>query len=240
MHVADRHCICQYRVVKSRIMWNVFLRFVKATLPVIAGLSASMNSAYSQQNIIADKDNTHPAVAASLLSPARITSFSASRENGYNDIQWSAFDDQDTRRFIVEYSTDGINFLTAGQALVTNGNYALKHYLFGTSPLIYRVRVEKKDGRFYYTDPFLLEEIGVQPVTVYPTIIQSGVINTRAIFPVERMIISSTDGKQVFAFDLGGHTGDDHIPIPPLPKAMYLVTFYGNGWKSTSKIIVRQ
>jgi hypothetical protein len=221
-------------------MWNGILRFVKATVPLIAGLSASMNSAYCQQNIIADKDNTHPAITAALLSPAKITSFSASRENGYNDIQWSAFDEQDTRRFIVEYTSDGINFRSAGEALAANGNYALKHYLFGTEPLIYRIRVEKKDGRFYYTAPFLLDGIGVQPVTIYPTIVRGDMLNIRAIFPVERMIISSTDGKEVFAFELGGKAGDDHIPIPPLPKAMYLVTFYGNGWKSSSKIIVGQ
>jgi hypothetical protein len=219
-------------------MRKVILRFVKAAFPTVAGLSALMNSAIGQQNIIVDKDNTHPEIKESMMTPARVTSFDASRGNGYNDIHWTALYEQDTRRFIVEYSRDGINFQTAGEAIAVNGNYSLKHYIFGTEPLIYRIRVEKKDGRFFNTAPFLLEGSDIPPVKIYPTAIEGNIINVDAIFPVERINIFSTDGRQVFAQDMGGVTGYSRVTIPPLSKGMYLLTCFGKGWNSTSKIVV--
>ena len=197
-----------------------------------------MNSASGQQNIIADKDNTHPETKAGLMTPARITSFAAGRANGYNDIHWTALYEEDTRRFIVEYSKDGINFQTAGEAIAINGNYALKHYLFGAEPLIYRIRIEKKDGKFYSTDPFFLDGIDAPPVKVYPTAVEGNVVNIDAVFPVERITVFSTDGRQVYAQDMGGVMGYNRVTLPVLNKGMYLLTCNGNGWKYTSKIIV--
>jgi len=219
-------------------MRKVILQLVKAAFPTVAGLSALMNSAFGQQNIIVDKDNTHPEIQAGMMTPARVTSFDASRGNGYNDIHWTTLYEQDTRRFIVEYSRDGINFQTAGEAMAVNGNYALRHYIFGTEPLIYRIRVEKKDGRFFNTAPFLLDGSDIPPVKIYPTTIVGNLINVDAIFPIERINIYSTDGRQVYAQDLGGISGYSRVTIPALSKGMYLLTCYGDGWKYTSKIIV--
>src|SRR4026209_342433 len=102
-------------------MWKMILQFVKASFPLIAGFSTSMNSAYSQQNIIADKDNTRPEITAQAATPAKITYFSAIQKNGYNDIKWTALSEQETRRYVVEYSIDGINYQTAGEKVVVNG-----------------------------------------------------------------------------------------------------------------------
>ena len=219
-------------------MRKVILQFVKAAFPIVAGLSTLMNSAIGQQNIIVDKDNTHPDIKGSMMTPARTSSFDASRGNGYNDIHWTALYEQDTRRFIVEYSRDGINFQTAGEAMPVDASYALKHYILGTEPLIYRIRVEKKDGRFFNSAPFLLDGIDIPPVTIYPTAIEGNIINVNAVFPVERINILSTDGRQVFAQDMGGVSGYSRVTIPPLSKGMYLLISYGNGWTNTSKIIV--
>jgi hypothetical protein len=45
--------------------------------------------------------------------------------HGYNEIQWSAVAKEDTRRFIVEYSVDGINYQSAGELTPLAGNYSL-------------------------------------------------------------------------------------------------------------------
>ncbi len=219
-------------------MRKVILQFVKAAFPLAAGFSTLMNSANCQQNIIADKDNTRPETRNQFIVPARITSFNANRANGYNDIQWSAVREDDTRRFIVEYSTDGINFQTAGAMTPVNGLYSLKHYTFDTRPMLYRIRVEKTDGKFFNSEQFLLDGIDVLPVMVYPTIVEGSVVNVIAAFPVERVNIVSTNGQQVFAQDMGGITGTARVTIPTLNTGTYLMTSYGNGWKSTSRIVV--
>jgi hypothetical protein len=98
--------------------------------------------------------------------------------------------------------------------------------------------MEKKDGRFFNSVNFLLDGIDIAPVKVYPTIIEGNTLNLRMAFPVHRMSIISTDGKQVMAKDLGGITGFSQIAIPVLSRGQYLVTFYGNGWQRTEKFMI--
>jgi hypothetical protein len=219
-------------------MWKVILQSVKAAFPLIAGLSALLNSAHGQQNIIADKNNTRPEVKEQQMRPARITSFTAIHANGYNEIQWTTLNEDDIRQFIVESSSDGINFQSAGEVTPLTGSYTLKHYTFDTRPLLYRIRMENKDGKFYNSAAFLLDGIAISPVRIFPTIVEGSVVNVVAAFPVERVNIVSTNGQQVFAQDMGGISGSTHVTLPALNAGTYLMTSYGNGWKSTSKIII--
>jgi hypothetical protein len=219
-------------------MRKVILRLVKATFPILAGFSTLISSAYSQQNIIAGKDDTHPEIAAQQYSSAKIYKLSAIQMHGYNEIQWSAIAEENTRRFIVEYSSDGINYQSAGELTPLKGDYSLKHYTLDTRTFLYRIRMEKKDGRFFNSISFLLDGVNIAPVKIYPTIVEGYTLNLRMAFPVHRMSIISPDGKQVMAKDLGGIVGTTQVAIPVLSKGQYLVTFYGNGWQSTEKFMV--
>jgi len=218
-------------------MRKVILQFVKATA-MIAGFSTLMNAAYSQQNIIDKKDDTHPEISAQQSAPAKIYQFSAVKLNGYNEIRWQAAAEEDTRKFIVEYSSDGINFQSAGEVTPVTGMYTLKHQILDSRTFLYRIRMEKKDGRFFSTGSFLLGGIDARPVMLYPTIVEGNTMNLQMYLPVQRINISSTDGKQVIQKDIGGTAGFTRLAIPPLSKGIYLITFYGNGWQSTEKFMI--
>ena len=58
-------------------MRKKILQLVKAAFPIVAGFSTFINSAYSQQNIIAGKDDTHPEISAQQYSSAKIYKISA-------------------------------------------------------------------------------------------------------------------------------------------------------------------
>ena len=219
-------------------MRKVFLQFVKATFPIAAGFSTFISSAYSQQNIIASKDDTHPEIAAQQYGSAKIYKLSAIQMHGYNEIQWSAVAEEDTRRFIVEYSADGINYQSAGELTPLAGTYSLKHYTLDGRTFLYRIKMEKKDGRFFNSANFLLGGVDAAPVKIYPTIVEGNTINLRMDFPVHRMNVISLDGRQIMAKDLGGIAGTTQVAIPVLSKGTYLVTFYGIGWQSTEKFMV--
>src|SRR4030095_11079023 len=225
-------------LIKITIMRKVILQFVKATFPTAAGFSTLISSAYSQQNIIAGKDDTHPELAAQQYSSAKIYKLSAVQMHGYNEILWSAVAEEDARRFIVEYSADGINYQSAGELTPLAGNSSLKHYTSDTRTFLYRVRMEKKDGHFFNSMSFLLGGVDIAAVKIYPTIVEGNTINLRMAFPVNRMSIISLDGKQVMQKELGGIAGATQVSIPVLSKGQYLVTFYGNGWQSTEKFMV--
>ena len=219
-------------------MRKVILQFVKAAFPVAAGFSTLISSAYSQQNIIAAKDDTHPEISAQQYMPAKIYRFGAVRMNGYNEIKWLAAAEEDIRRFIVEYSGDGINYQTAGELTPVAGDYTLKHHILDSRTFLYRIRMEKKDGKFFSTASFLLGGIDIAPVKIYPTIVEGNTINLKMVLPVHRMSIISFDGKQMMAKDLGGIAGTTQVAIPVLNKGQYIVTFYGNGWQSTEKFMI--
>ena len=219
-------------------MRKVILQLVKATFPILAGFSTLISSAYSQQNIIAGKDDTHPEIANQQYNSAKIYKFSAAQMHGYNEIQWSAMAEEDTRKFIVEYSADGINYQSAGELTPLAGNYSLKHYTLDTRTFLYRVRMEKKDGRFFNSTRFLLGGVDIGPVKIYPTIVEGNTINLQMYLPVHRINIISLDGKQVMQKDIGGNAGFTQVAIPVLSKGTYLMTFYGKGWQSTEKFMI--
>lgn len=214
------------------------LQLIKAAFPIAAGFSTLIDPAYSQQSIIAGKDDTHPEVTAKQYIPAKIYRFSAVQMHGFNEIKWQAAAEEDTRRFIVEYSTDGINYQTAGEVTPVTGNYILKHHILDSRTFLYRIRMEKKDGKFFTTGSFLLGGIDIAPVKLYPTIVTGNTVNLQMYLPVHRLNIVSFDGKQVMAKDLGGIAGNTQVVIPALSKGQYLVTFYGNGWQSTERFMI--
>ncbi|MEO7983104.1 MAG: hypothetical protein ABI688_03375, partial [Bacteroidota bacterium] len=182
-------------------MCKSILQSVKASLSVMAIFSSFFLQA---QNAI-DKDNTRPEINRLFSSPASITSFMARKNNGYNEIQWTSRGVQDTRKFIVEYSTNGVYFQVAGEALATlSGTYQVKHQTFESAPLLYRVRIEDLDGRYTYSQNFLLDGIEIPPVKIYPTILTSNVVNVVAGFPVERIAVFSSAGLPVYSQAVNG------------------------------------
>jgi hypothetical protein len=60
----------------------------------------------------------------------------------------------------------------------------------------------------------------------------------QADFPAESTRIVSADGLPVYTKQLGGVTGFQSIVIPSLSKGMYWMTFYGNGWQTTSRFVI--
>jgi hypothetical protein len=197
-------------------------------------------STFSQYNIIADKDNTHPEFDKATAQTAYITNFAIRPGNNSNEIIWNGIQEQETRKYIIEYSNNGRDFLTAGEMLVSPGKpYTLHHYYNTETPLVYRVRTEQLNGKYFYSSPLPVIVSGVSPVEVYPTIITGNVINANAAIPVEKVIILSGNGDQVYLRAFDGKSDYISFAIPQLSRGMYYAVFYGRGWKSTEKIIIQ-
>jgi len=214
--------------------------FSKAALVMMTGCLTYVFPVYSQQHIIANKDNTRPETTQQLTTPAKITSLKVVRSNGYNEIQWGAFGEQDTRRYIAEYTVDGMNYQTAGELAPVAGSYQLKHYINEKRPIIYRLRIEKKDGMFYDTDATLLDGTPGSFVVIHPTTVRGDVINVIADFPAERAAIVGKEGQNIFSKELGGVTGSFTMAVPTLKKGVYWITFYGRGWTNTIPFLVAE
>jgi hypothetical protein len=199
----------------------------------------SLSPAFSQQYVIANKDNTHPEITLQTSLPALITRFAAQRENDYTEVSWSTLREQDIRKYVVEYSIDGINYESAGEVIAHDGVYVFRHRFPETRPAVYRIKMELLNGKNFYSTGVLLDGIDILPVQIYPRIIQGNTVNLNAYWPVERINIFSASGQQVFAKDINGERDYMAIVIPSLGKGIYWMNFYGQGWKTTSKFIVQ-
>jgi len=222
-------------------MRKATLQSVRANFPGVVGflffICTSIVSS-AQQHIIDQKDNTRPEVKKAMEPFTSLGSFTVTSFSGYNEIRWQAMNDNTIRGFSVEYSYEGKDFIAAGTP-VSNGNlYEYRHYRKDSLRLFYRLRVEKTDGQFFYSK--MIESDGPVKaiVRVYPTVVTGDVVNVIAQQPVERIIVTSGNGTQAFVKEVAGQS--DYIPVavPSLGKGMYFITFYGRGWKETSKFIM--
>ncbi|MGZ8558574.1 MAG: hypothetical protein ACXWWC_09585 [Chitinophagaceae bacterium] len=218
------------------------LNLHKAKAPFFVLTAVLMFTIYAmplnaQQDIIANKDNTRPESGRQFNS-FNLSSFDAVQQNGYNEIQWHVKEEDGINKFIIEYSFDGINFLSGDQALTTNGIYKYEHLIEDSRPLLYRVRTEDITGAISYSGVFLPKGITVSPVQIHNNVITGNVINATAQFPVERLTIVSGNGMQMLAKDINGLKDFIPVAIPSLNRGIYFITFYGNGWKSTSRFVV--
>ena len=200
-------------------------------------LAFSADQLHAQQHIINKKDVTRPETSREFNS-LNLASFTAVQHGGYNEIQWPAPAKDADKKIIVEYSFDGINFLSGPELLSTGGMFTYKHYLQDTRPILYRVRTEDLKGTVSYSGAFLPEGITISPVQIQNNIISGNIINVNAQFPVERVNVVSGDGVQIFSKDINGLRDFIPVALPSLKRGIYFITFYGIGWQSTSRFMV--
>ncbi len=197
-------------------------------------------SGFGQYNIIADKDNTHPEYDRGTARTAYILNFVVTPGNNSNEITWNGTQEQETRKYIIEYSNNGRDFLTAGEMMVTPGKpYMLRHYFNNEKPLLYRIRTEHLNGKYFYSNALPVIVAGISPIELHPTIVTGNVINLNAAIPVEKVILLTGSGEQVYSQALNGRSDYISFAIPQVSRGMYYAVFYGKGWKTTEKIIIQ-
>jgi hypothetical protein len=131
-----------------------------------------------------------------------------------------------------------VDFQSAGEMITGRASYLLKHTLLDNRPILYRIRAEQLNGKYFNSAPVLLQGDGVEPVQIYPTIVNGNTVNINAFWPVERVHIYTMSGSQVLVKDIGGLSGRMTVGLPAMGKGTYLMTFYGNNWKSTTQFIL--
>jgi hypothetical protein len=104
--------------------------------------------------------------------------------------------------------------------------------------VLYRLRTEDATGAVGYSGILLPKDINPSPVQIQDNVVEGNMINAMAQLPVERVTIASGSGLQLFAKDVNGLKDLIPIAIPALDEGIYFITFYGNGWKSTSRFVI--
>jgi len=179
------------------------------------------------------------------LFTIQVTSFKAESRNGNVGLTWKTASEEHLRQFEVEYSSDGkyyrnLGFIPARNSI--NGDfYEFEHPLSYTDSAFYRLKVVDDRGRWLYSNPVLYYVNKITAFFVYPSVINSRVINIFLNDPFKWLEVVSLNGTVMLKENLSGKMGRINIPLSSdLASGMYIVQLsdYQNR-AITQKVIVQ-
>ncbi|MEO8406240.1 MAG: PQQ-dependent sugar dehydrogenase [Chitinophagaceae bacterium] len=181
-------------------------------------------------------------ISVNAVLPVNLISFYGNHFTGRNELRWRTGSEENTQKFIVEYSTNGTDYLTAGEVLATsnsNGSsYTFSHYTNTLGTIKYRLRVVDIDQASKYSPIILLGDKNYD-IKVYPTIITGNALQVNSGPSIQRVDMYSLDGKLIFTKILNGVSGYFSVPLPAVQSGMYLVQLTADDVKQTEKILIR-
>jgi glucose/arabinose dehydrogenase len=181
-------------------------------------------------------------VAQTLPLPVTLISFSGKGFSGHNELKWTTAAERGIQKYIIEYSSNGSDYLAAGEETArysNGGTYTFDHLIINTMVLFYRLKIVEADGRYTYSPVISLGKKTGTPVIVYPTVITTGVLNVVAGESIDQLDLYNTDGRRVFARNINGQSGYFTVPLPSLPKGIYYLRLSGKELRQTEKIIIQ-
>jgi hypothetical protein len=109
-----------------------------------------------------------------IVLPIQLITFSGALENKQALLQWTVADNNEVKSFIIEHSTDGINFNKAGQVNAGNSaNYRFVHNGLVSGNNYYRLQMIGKDGTKMYSKVVMIlyNKIVTSIVSLKPTLV---------------------------------------------------------------------
>lgn len=182
-------------------------------------------------------------IDVNAVLPVSLVRFTGSYFAGYNELKWTTVYEENTKKFIVEYSTNGRNYLPAGEVLSTlsssGDSYSFKHHTNNTGLLFYRLRIMDIDQSARYSPVISISSRGEAGIKLYPSVIANGVLQVNSGPSIEKIDLFSFDGRHVYSKLMNGVSGYFTIPLPALQKGMYLVRLTGKAFQQTEKIVIQ-
>lgn len=117
----------------------------------------------------------NPDVSCSMLLPMVVSALKGTYNGDVINLTWYTTSEINGKQFMVEYSTDGLNFATAG-AVAAKGNstervsYQYQFAKINSATLYFRLMMVDIDGHTEYSNTILVKTVGAQKITagVYP------------------------------------------------------------------------
>lgn len=158
--------------------------------------------------------------------PVTWLSFNATTENGASALHWQTAEEQNTKVYIIQHSTDGANWKNIGNVPASGFSKAVMSYRFvHSSPAgginFYRIQQVDADGRFSFSK---ISTVNYEPAG-FSTVIMTnpvigGIIHIQLRLPVE-LSLWSMDGKKLWQKKLP--QGYSDIPVGHLTNGTYLL-----------------
>ena len=206
----------------------------------VASISEAANGALYAVDL---NSNIVYKIVTPIVTPLNLISFSGQPVNGYNELKWITESEESMEKYTVEYSTDGIQYTTAGEVLSGNNasrhTYTYQHAIVNATTIYYRLKMGELDGTFEYSPVISIGPDTKTGIRVYPSTVTNGKVNIISWQPVERILVTNISGQQVLSKKMNGMTGYFTIEIPSLQKGIYIIRIAGKDFQKTEKIVIQ-
>jgi glucose/arabinose dehydrogenase len=174
--------------------------------------------------------------------PLSLLSFSGKKQTDFNELKWSIAAPQNINHFIIEYSSNGSNWLSAGEVAAMNqtGNqqYSFRHYTVERGKLFYRLQIEDNNGAITYSPVITINGGEAGGIKVFPTILTSNMLQVVSEKEVTGLKIIDCNGRQVLVKQLNRQQGYFTVSLPELSRGLYWVRLQTNSGNEIVKIII--
>ncbi|HEY3251698.1 MAG TPA: T9SS type A sorting domain-containing protein, partial [Ignavibacteria bacterium] len=158
----------------------------------------------------------------------RLTDLNVDSRNGNVGISWKTALEENLMQFEIEYSSDGkyyhnLGFIPARNNL--NGSfYEFEHHVSYSDSAFYRIKIVDNNRRWLYTEPFLYHVNKISAFFIYPSVINTGVMNIFVNDPFNLLEVISMNGTVMLKQNLSGQTGRINVPLSStLAAGTYIV-----------------
>jgi hypothetical protein len=179
--------------------------------------------------------------------PVELTSFKATAVGPVNQLDWTTAAEIDLNRFVVERSSDGINFQPIGQEQAKG---ASSTYRFDDarpySVSYYRLRMEDNGGKFEHSSTVVIARaigtFSIQAIYPSPTSDRANVAFEAPEEGALTLLVTDLTGRLALRLDIDAAKGlnTNELDLSELPAGIYQVNGIFNGTLSKPFRVVKQ
>jgi hypothetical protein len=171
--------------------------------------------------------------------PLELISFTAEKQNDFATVKWITTHETNVAEFILQKSSDGINFINLANINADNKSdsynyYSNNDYMISTSEVYYRLREIDTDGKM--TDSKIISiQNNISILNVYPNPASDKLfIAISGVDQIQHILrIFNSQGKEILTAGL--HDTKNEIALSELPSSIYLFKIF-----NTSGVALKQ
>jgi alpha-tubulin suppressor-like RCC1 family protein len=182
-------------------------------------------------------------VGCNIILPVTWLSVNGQLQNGKAIIKWATGSENNTGRFEIEHSTDGINYTKLGTNAAAGNSTAERRYEFmHPSPVsgknLYRIKQIDLDGRFTYSAVIVLYNNNVtKNVLITPNPVQQSATVYFKETGSKTIRLLNANGQTVLTQQVKQGSSSYQLNMTHLPASMYILQIQTENETATHKII---
>jgi len=179
-----------------------------------------------------------------VLVPLNLSSFNYIGHNKAVELTWQTSTESNTNQFIVERSSDGINFSPIGTVKAAGTSNSIKQYnLMDNDPGYlnhYRLKQVNLDGSFTYSQVLYVKFLNANPIKIVTNPVNNDLnIQVNSLTAnAGILLIYDFHGKQML--QLNAKTGRQYINVSPFPSGKYMLQLQTEDGKIYNQAFIKQ